>query len=310
MPLYNETVFLEEALASLLDQTYRDFRLVILDDSTRPEPGAIARRFAAKDRRVDYAKHKARIGLVDNWKACFERAGEVDYFAWVGDHDRWHPRWLETMVEALNARSNAVIVYPRAVHITPENKRLVKKGIKSFSTDGLTQAQRVKAVCRDAYGLFGDMVYGLFRAEALRRVGVFRRVLFPDVILFIELSFLGDIQHVDAELWYRRKVGKFSIARQKRSLFAERPWYTFLPWPLVNAGVLAWNTAVRPGGLDLTRRVLGVNAALIYLGHSLDRWGQGSWIGSIREWRLGERPWMKRLKTRLKNGGAGPKRAR
>ncbi len=46
MPLYNQTKFLEEALQSLLAQTYRDFRLIVVDDSTELAPGETVKRFA------------------------------------------------------------------------------------------------------------------------------------------------------------------------------------------------------------------------------------------------------------------------
>jgi glycosyltransferase involved in cell wall biosynthesis len=49
MPLCNQVKFLPEALNSLLAQTYSDFQLIMVDDSTEPGPGKIARQLAAKD---------------------------------------------------------------------------------------------------------------------------------------------------------------------------------------------------------------------------------------------------------------------
>jgi hypothetical protein len=237
--------------------------------------------------------------LVNNWKACFQYAGQVDYFAWVSDHDVWHPRWLEAMVRVLNAHPNVVLVYPKTVYITAEGERHPKKRSLSFSTDGMTEIQRIRAVCKDAK-YFGKMVYGLFRASALNRAGVFRSVLFPDVVLLFELCFYGDFKQVDEELWYLRRIADFSIARQKDSLFVRKPWYIYLPWPFVNALVLAWNTAMLPGVKNVGRRYLGLKLALMYLQRWLPRLGEGSWIGSYHEWRRGKKPWLKKLKKRLK----------
>jgi glycosyltransferase involved in cell wall biosynthesis len=47
MPLFNQTELLKEALDSLQAQTYAEYRLVALDDSTDPEPGRIVRAYAA-----------------------------------------------------------------------------------------------------------------------------------------------------------------------------------------------------------------------------------------------------------------------
>ena len=300
MPLYNQVRYLPEALNSLLAQTYRDFRLVIADDSTEPEPGRIVQSFAARDHRIIYYKNESRMGMVDNWKNCFRLAGNVDYFAWVGDHDVWHPDWLHSMVRVLEAEPNVVLAYPMTIPINSEGKRREKKPRPLFSTLGLDDTERVRAVSKYGRG-FGKMVYGLFRAAALHRAGVFRKVLFPDVILLLELSLQGDIHQVDAELWQNRRTDAFSIARQKKSLFVKKPWYIALPWPLVNACVLAWNTAIRSDSEVRSQKYLGYKLAITYLTRYIPKFGKGSWIGSYYEWRHGKKPFIKKIRRRLKS---------
>ena len=298
MPLYNQTKYLPQALNSLLAQTYSSFKLIISDDSTESGPGQIVKSFADKDQRIIYYKNDDRKGLVDNWQNCFQLAGNIDYFAWVGDHDVWHPDWLESLVQILDTQENVLLVYPETLDIDDKGQILNKKSKSNFSSLGLSEAGRVQAICQHAKG-FGNMVYGLFRAEALRRAGVFRKVIWPDVILLLELSLQGDIYQVNNELWYRRKTASFRIARQKKSLFAKKPWYIFLPWPLVNAGVLVWNTAIRPDNKTWQQRKLGLKLAIMYLQRWSRKFGQDSWIGSYQQWRSGKLPWIKKLKRRL-----------
>ncbi len=300
MPLYNQTQFLTEALNSILAQTYRDFRLLVVDDSTEPGPGAIIKRAAAMDNRISYEKNTSRKGIVENWKACFQLAGNPDYFAWVSDHDVWHPQWLESMIRAMDANPEAVLAYPRCVTIDIDGRVLPKKTSFMFSTEGMSEAQKIRAVCRDARG-FGKMVYGLFRAPALRRAGIYRRVLFPDVILLHELCLQGHFIQVQAKLWYRRKTTDFSITRQRRALTVKKPWYFYLPWPLVNAAVLAWNTVLAPPTKNLPYRYRGAKIALLYLLYHLSRFGKGSWIGSYHEWRHAKKPFIKKIRKRLKS---------
>jgi len=299
MPLYNQTQFLLQALNSILSQTYRDFKLIVVDDSTDPAPGQIVKSFAAEDQRIIYFKNEHRKALIGNKNECFRLAGKVDYFAWVADHDVWHPDWLESMVRVLETNPNAVVVYPQSVQIDLEGQRYPKKSSFKFSTEGLSENERIKAVCRNARG-YGMMIYGLFRAEALLRAGILRRVLFPDVILMHELSLQGDFLQVEAELFYRRRTAAFSIARQKQTLFTQKPWYIFLPWPFVNAAVLAWNTAFQLHAGKLASRYRGMKVSGMYLLRYIGWLGEESWIGSYREWRRGRKPWMKRFKKRFK----------
>src|SRR5688500_9210116 len=80
----------------------------------------------------------------------------------------------------------------------------------------------------------GDMVYGLMRADAARRAGIFREVLCPDRLLIAELTLQGQIRQVPEILWFRRQFGTGSIERQRSTLFAPGtavpstftpPWY-------------------------------------------------------------------------------------
>ncbi len=284
MPLYNQTKYLSEALNSLLAQTYSNFRLIISDDSTESGPGQIVTSFVVKDQRIDYFKNECRLGMVGNWRRCLQLAGKADYFAWVGDHDVWHPNWLESLVEILNVRKNVLLVYPQT-SIIDENGHVLKKEMSSeFSSVGVSEEARVQALCLHGKG-FGNMVYGLFRTESLLRAGMFRKVIMPDVMLLLELSLQGDIYQVEQILWFRRNISSFSIARQKKSLFVKKPWYLFLPWPIVNSCALFWNTTVRSDIGTWQRRKLGLKLSIMYLQRWLGKLGQDSWIGSYQQWR-------------------------
>src|SRR5665213_1616547 len=52
MPVYNAVTYLRAAVQSVLDQTDRDFELVVVDDGSRDESPAILKEFAAADPRV------------------------------------------------------------------------------------------------------------------------------------------------------------------------------------------------------------------------------------------------------------------
>ena len=48
-----------------------------------------------------------RQAMIATWREVVERGRAhcptAEYFAWVSDHDRWHPRWLERLVAELDA---------------------------------------------------------------------------------------------------------------------------------------------------------------------------------------------------------------
>ena len=265
MPLFNQTTHLRQAIRSLLDQTYGDFRLVIVDDSTIDEPGEIVRELARSDSRIEYYRNDKRLGLIANWREVFKRAGgHTEFFAWAGDHDLWHPQWLEKMVEALESDPRAAVAYPLAVHIDDDGRGIDYRPPR-FDTCGLSLPSRIWAICTRK-PRFGNLVYGLFRASAIRRAGIFRPAIGPDTLLLAEISLSGCHKQVPEELWYRRQSGADEPIRQrqKRTLFVRRPWYFPLPWMMVGSVILAWHTVIRSSGGGLQRRLHGLLLALCF----------------------------------------------
>ncbi len=97
MTLHNRAAYLREALDSLLAQSYRDFRLALVDDGSEDETERIAREYAAKDARVTYVRNAPRAGMIAAWRQAFEQAcgagrfGPPDYLAGGREHQRWQP---------------------------------------------------------------------------------------------------------------------------------------------------------------------------------------------------------------------------
>lgn len=249
MTLYNKAGFLREALESLLAQSHADFLLVLLDDASSDGTEAIAREYEGRDRRVRYFRHATRQAMIATWHEVVEIAARecpsAEYFAWVSDHDRWHPDWLARLVAELASDPDAVLTYPITRRMETSGDEL-DKGPKLFDTaDAGSRAERWRRFCRHGAGA-GDMVYGLIRLDALRRAGTFRRVLRPDRLLMAELSLLGRIRQVPEVLWFRRNVGGSSIERQHQSLVLagdEPRWFSSPPW--FQHSVVLWREYVQ-----------------------------------------------------------------
>ena len=231
--LRNRAEYMTEAIDSLLAQSYRHFELVLVDDGSTDGTEAIARAYEQRDPRVRYIRFAERRGMVAAWRSAFEQAsaGGASYFAWGSDHDRWHPRWLETLVGTLEQYPDVLLAYPLTQRMDPSGAPLAKPA-RQFETFGIAdRAARWALFNRSDSVAAGDMVYGLMRVAAVRDVGIFREVLCPDRLLLAELTLRGQIRQVPEVLWYRRQFAAGSIERQRSTLFAPgtRPPLTFTP---------------------------------------------------------------------------------
>ena len=248
-PLYNHADDLPEALESLLTQSYRDFRLVCVDDQSTDSTGDVIQKYAARDPRVVYTCNPRRLGMIDNWRRAFELAldstPDAEYFAWASDHDIWHPRWLRRLVDVLDQHPEVVLAYPRNRRIGPDGVMTDKRPWE-FETAGVDHLRtRFRLTMRHMSA--GNMIYGLGRTDAIRRAGVFRHVLVPDRLLLMELALEGQFRQVPELLWFRRWYGRiFSLSRQRRAFFPNgRPFYAYVPWWIGHATALTWILGVR-----------------------------------------------------------------
>lgn len=70
---YNSSNYLFKAVKSVMNQTYKNWELVISDDNSTDESWDIIEYFAAKDNRIKIHRNKERLGIPKNRKVAFEK---------------------------------------------------------------------------------------------------------------------------------------------------------------------------------------------------------------------------------------------
>jgi len=63
MPVYNAEEFLEESIKSILNQTFRDFEFIIVNDGSADNSLKIIKKYKKKDKRIVLINNKKNIGL-------------------------------------------------------------------------------------------------------------------------------------------------------------------------------------------------------------------------------------------------------
>ena len=316
-PTYNHAGEAREAFESLLGQTFRDFALVVVDDGSDDGTDEIARRLAAQDSRLTVHRNERRLGMIGNWRRAFEMAVAAhpgaEYFAWASDHDLWHPRWLSVLVAELDAHPSAVLAYPLNTKVQADGSPVDRKpwyfdtaGVRGLSTRLRRTGWNMSA---------GNMVYGLFRVDPLRRAGVFRRVLVPDRLLLMELTLMGQFRQVKQILWFRRWYGRvFSLKRQRVAFFPDgRPLYAYLPWWLSHTAAFGWNLAVKGSARPQVGRLAAIGLTWQYFWMAIAlhivQQSRGVRLRLVERW-PGLRGTRRRLRMALWPWGADAKSAR
>ncbi len=141
LPVYNGEKFLGEAIESVLDQTFEDFELVISDNASTDATEEICRDYAARDRRVRYARAPQNRGAAWNFNRAFELAGG-EYFKWLAHDDVIGPRYLARTVEALDHDASLVLCHSQTGIIDGEGELIAdpqSDARRACDLQGITQ---------------------------------------------------------------------------------------------------------------------------------------------------------------------------
>jgi glycosyltransferase involved in cell wall biosynthesis len=183
-----------------LTQTYEDFELIICDNASTDRTGEIARCYAARDKRIRYARNETNLGAGGNFRRTFELSSGA-YFRWAAADDLSAPQSLARCVEVLDREPAVVLAYPKT-RLIDEQGRVISNYDDRLHLQAVRASERFRQVLeRLAYC---NAVYGLMRADVLKRTRLLGDFLAADVVFQAELSLYGQFWEVPEFLFYRR----------------------------------------------------------------------------------------------------------
>lgn len=108
MPAYNASLYIAEAIQSLLGQTFRDFELWVIDDGSQDNTAILALEYANQDQRVKVFRHSTNQGRVLTINAIVHKVS-TPYFTITDADDVSHPQRLEKQLRLLSQNKNLMM---------------------------------------------------------------------------------------------------------------------------------------------------------------------------------------------------------
>ena len=119
MPVYNVQKFVAEAIESVLNQSYEDFELIIVDDCSQDKSLDICREF--DDKRIKVVRHTVNRGLAAARNTGIRHA-KADYIAFIDSDDMWREEKLQQHVTHLDNNSQVGVSFSRSEFMSPEGE--------------------------------------------------------------------------------------------------------------------------------------------------------------------------------------------
>lgn len=174
VPVYKVEPYLRKCLDSVVNQTYRNLEIILVDDGSPDSCGTICDEYAARDERIKVI-HKANNGVALARNVGLD-AATGDYIGWVDSDDWIEPEMFEAMLAAVEAY-NADIAICSRMEIYPDH---------SFPM-GWQQAELLNKEQAVAL-LVEDNVIRSYLCDKLWKRGLFQDIRFPQLKVFEDMA--------------------------------------------------------------------------------------------------------------------------
>lgn len=199
LAVYNGEKYLEEAIDSILAQTFADFELIISDNASTDRTAEICHAYAQKDERIRYHRNATNIGGANNENQTF-RMARGEYFRWAADDDICAPTLVEECVKILDQNPQAVLCYSQTITIDENGNETGNAVISKAESEKAFQRFISIARSRDSC----EQTYGLVRSIALNKTKLQQNYTNSDRTLLAELAIYGEFREIPQPLFFKR----------------------------------------------------------------------------------------------------------
>jgi glycosyltransferase involved in cell wall biosynthesis len=231
--VYNGERFIEEALNSILNQTFTDFELIISDNASTDRTGEIVQAYAKRDDRIRYYRSEKNMGAGWNARRVYELA-TGKYFKWAAVDDLIEPDLLRRCVEILESDPGCVVAYASTKEVD-ESGAFIKNYVTPVRADSNDPVVRFGEIFPTNHMCY--QIYGVMRMSALQQIPPQGIYVNGDGVLLARMALLGRFYEIPEHLFIsRRHIGQSSTIlpvrlKQPRRLRLTNRYPSSLPCP-------------------------------------------------------------------------------
>lgn len=120
--LYNHEKYIQECLESILNQTYENIEIIIIDDGSKDSSYEVAKRVLEGQTKHPYVlKTRPNIGMCNTLNEIASLA-QGEYISFIGSDDFWHPEKIARQVEYLESHPHEALVHGNSFVVDGESK--------------------------------------------------------------------------------------------------------------------------------------------------------------------------------------------
>lgn len=190
IPAYNNAEYILDTIDSILNQTYRNIELIVVDDCSSDNTAEVVE--SVRDERVKLYRNEKNLGMVGNWNHCLELASG-EYIKLICADDMIDADAIEREAKAMQENPTANLVESDTRLVDMSGKKT--GAFKRYHKSGLVKGTKVAKTALLVQNYFGAPVNNLIRKSALKQVGGFDTsfTYILDFDLWVSLACTGDV---------------------------------------------------------------------------------------------------------------------
>lgn len=222
MPVYTQKPkFLKAALESVLRQSYRGFKLIVVIDGA-PEMEPLVRAYAKGDARVEVMPLEFNQGVANALNAGFKplyKMKQIRYLTWVSSDNVYYPAFFETLRKALAKGPDELgLVYSSFQSIDNEDRPLY---------DELKLAELRQYQSKPKEKLLDSSIVGvsfMYKAQYAKMIDGYGLQPVEDYDYWLRLTEHCEMKYIPVELMDYRVNSTFSISSTLKTDAQHRYW--------------------------------------------------------------------------------------
>lgn len=205
IPTYNRSHLLKVAVSSVLNQTFQDFEIIIVDDASTDGTQEVVAAF--KEKKIKYIRHPRNMGEAETRNTGLMNS-KCDYIAFLDDDDEWLPEKLALQVRKLEGSPPSTgLIYTGYFCSYYLNSKLVREWPKLSSLRGNNYQALIKQ------NFIGSPSVVLLKRGCVEKIGLFDSAIAYglDYDYWIRISKHFDFDCIEGAL-VKYRVHKYSLS--------------------------------------------------------------------------------------------------
>lgn len=226
IPVHNKETYIHKTLESVLNQSYTNFELILVNDGSSDKSGEICDEFASKDSRIRVFHQKN--GGVSSARNTGIRLAMNTYIAFIDADDYWGVSFLEEMNILINMYPDNSIYGAKFAYV--KNGLILDEQNSFIEENNYLEFNLIDRFCnKSRFPINSSSV--VINKEIIDSVGSYdeRIYVFEDYDFFLRIAIVSGIGYINKKplSYYNLDVPTESKVRGKLPLL-ERNWISYM----------------------------------------------------------------------------------